>query len=113
MGALPIRLSIECTGSKERPALTSGAQTGRTETWPISLTCSCWKLFDVAAEPCPNISSRVMFASSRVDVKSFLISVQPTPGTSDEFPMRASGTKHTTRYLRSRNCGLAVSLFSV
>ena len=71
MDALPIRVAIECAGPKERPALPSGAQTWRTtiRASPISSTCSWWKPFDVAAEPYPNISSRVTFASSRADVK--------------------------------------------
>ena len=61
----------------------------------------------VAAEPYPDIYLRVTLPSSRADVISFLISLLRVPGTSDEVPRRASSTKHTTRYLRSGNCGLA------
>ena len=75
----------------------------------ISSTCSWWKPFDVAAEPHTNIYLRVTFASSRADVISYWIHVQRIPGTSDEVPIRASGTKHTTRNLCSRDYGLAAS----
>ena len=106
--------AIECAGPKTRPSLTSGAQTWRTKTRtsPISSTCSWWKPFDVAAKPYPNFSFRVTLSSSPADVKSFLISVQRVPETSDEGSMRASGAKHNRRYVRSRDCGLAASFYS-
>ena len=76
---------------------------------PISLTCSCWKPFDVAAESYPNVYFRVTFFGSRADGKSFLISVVLVPGTSDEVRRRALRTEHIIRYIRSRNCDLVAS----
>ena len=76
---------------------------------PIPSTCSWWKPFGDAAEPYPGKYLRVTLPSSRADVKSFLIFLLRVPGTSDEVPRRASSTKHTRRYLRSRNCGLVAA----